>query len=135
MARHHKLIAWEKRLKRVFDRIDDMLESKYGHLYPLHPARAGRGTTSNKAYDGLFNVGAAFTPGFGSEIGRGYIVRIRMVTLSKVPRKVRRKIEKRVVKMLRKELAREFPRRRLRVSRDGRIYKIHGDLSLGRLRS
>ena len=133
MARHHRVIAWEKRLKQVFDKIDDSLERRYGHLYPLHPARARRGTTSNKAHDGLFNVGAAFSAGFGSKHGRGYVVRIRMVTLARVPPRMRGMIEREVVRMLRRELAKAFPKRQLKVSRDGRIYKIHGDLSLGRL--
>ena len=52
---------WERKLKRVFDDIDDYLEEKYGHLYTLHPARAERGETSNKEQDGLFNVGATFS--------------------------------------------------------------------------
>lgn len=117
----------------VFDRIDDALESKYGHLYPLHPARARRGATANKAYDGLFNVGAAFSAGYGSEHGRGYIVRIHMVTLSEVPDSMREMIEEEAVRMLRTQLAKAFPKRQLKVSRDGPVYKIHGDLSLGRV--
>lgn len=33
--------------------------------------------------------------------------------------------------MLGEELAREIPGRMLKVSRDGPVYKIHGDMSLG----
>lgn len=129
--RHPKAIAWEDRLKRVFDAIDDRLEDRYGHLFPLHPARPARGRTANRESDGLFDVGAAFSAGFGSKIGRGYVVEIRMATLSHVPAPVREDIEREVVRLLKAGLANEFPGRKLRVSRDGNVYKIHGDLSLG----
>ena len=81
-----------------------ILEDKYGHLYPLHPSRAQRGATANKEHDGLFNVGASFSAGFGSEHGSGYIVEIRMATLSHVPIDVRKQIEKDVIKVLNTEL-------------------------------
>lgn len=129
--RHLKAIEWEDRLKAVFDRIDDLLEERYGKKYPLHPNRPPRGATANREQDGLFNVGAAFSAGFGSKEGPGYIVEIRMATLSNIPEAVRREIEDRVVDLLRKELPKAFPDRELTVSRDGPVYKIHGDLSLG----
>lgn len=131
--RHARALAWEEQLKRVFDRVDHALEDKYGHLYPLHPARPKRGDTSNPESDGLFNVGASFSAGYGSEHGPGYIVEVRISTLSRVPPDVEEKIDEEVVSMLREELAKEFPGRTLHVSRDGHIYKIHGDLSLGEL--
>ena len=68
---HPKMMEWDKKLKAIFDRIDDKLEDRYGELFPLHPTRAERGTTSNKESDGLFNVGASFTAGYGSKLGRG----------------------------------------------------------------
>jgi hypothetical protein len=131
VARHHSAVRFEKQLKRVFDRIDDHLEDRYGARYPLHPARARRGRTSNREDDGLFNVGAAFTAGFGSELGPGYVVEVRLATLADVPETVRKRIEKEVVVCLRKELPRAFPKRELKVKRDGPVYKIYGDLSLG----
>ncbi len=130
--RHHKAVTWEKRLKAVFDKIDDHLEAKYGKEYPLRPTRAKRGTTSNKEHDGLFRIGAAFTAGYGSKVGRGYAVEILMVTLKRVPKDIRQAIEEEVATMLRQALPEAFPGRKLNVSRDGRIYKIHGDLKLGR---
>jgi hypothetical protein len=126
--RHHKLEEWESKLKRVFDRVDDYLEEKYGRKYPLHPARPARGVTSSKAHDGLFNIGASFSAGYGSKRGPGYVVEVRMVTLTRVPQYIRDQIEEDAVERLRKELPREFPDRELEVERDGQVYKIHGDL-------
>ena len=126
--RHHAVIAWEKKLKAIFDSIDDELEETYGDRYPLRSARAKHGTTSNKEHDGLFRIGASFSAGFGSKHGRGYIVEVRMVTAKAVSDSVRREIEDRVVARLREALSRAFPDRDLRVSLDGHVYKIHGDL-------
>lgn len=131
--RHPKVLAWEHTLKDVFDRIDHELEERYGDRYELHPARPERGATANPEHDGLFNVGASFSAGFGSEHGPGYVVEVRMSTLTRVPRDVRERIEKDVVTLLKRELPRAFPGRELHVKRDGAVYKIHGDLGLGRV--
>ena len=128
--RHHKIEEWESKLKRVFDRVDDYLEEKYGRKYPLHPARPARGTTSSKAHDGLFNLGASFTAGYGSKRGPGYVVEVRMVTLTRVPHYIRIRIEDEVIERLREELPKEFPDRELQIERDGQVYKIYGDLRL-----
>ncbi len=131
--RSARLEKWEGRLKEIFNRIDDYLEEKYGHLYRLHPVRPHRGATSSKEHDGLFNVGSSFSAGFGSEYGPGYVVEVRFATLSKVPRQIREQIEEEVAQILRKELPGHFPGKKLKVVRDGRVYKIYGDLSLGKL--
>ena len=128
---HQARLLWESRLKKIFVKIDEYLEEKYGQSYPLHPARAQRGLTANNAYDGLFNVGASFSAGIGSEHGPGYVVEVRMVTLSHIPAKIRVEIEDAVVQYLRRELPIEYPERELQVARDGEIFKIYGDLSLG----
>ncbi len=133
MMRHPKLIAWEKKLKTMFDEIDDFLENKYGTLYPLHPNRAKRGETSNKESDGLFNVGCAFSAGYGSELGRGYVIEVHMSTLSDIPLEIKIKIEKETAELVRKKIKILFPERILKVKKDGNVYKIHGDLSLGDL--
>lgn len=129
--RHVKLLEWEKKLTRIFNEIDDYLEDKYGHLFLLHPARPLRGTTSHKAHDGLFNVGAAFSPGLGSKYGPGYIVEVRMVTLENVPRELREEINREVAELLRQRLPLYFPDNKLDVAIDGNVYKIFGDLKLG----
>ncbi len=131
--RHPSLIEFESKLRRLFDSIDHYLEEKYGRKYQLHPSRPARGTTSNSAHDGLFNVGATFTAGFGSKIGRGYIVQIDMVTLDSVPRDIREMIEEEVADQVAEKLGYYFPQRELRVDRDRNVYKIHGDLRLGHI--
>jgi len=133
MLKHPKLVEWDKKMKAMFDEIDDYLEDRYGNLYPLHPNRMPRGGTSNKESDGLFNVGAAFSAGFGSELGRGYVVEVHMSTLSHIPEEIKGIIERETAEMVRQKLTVFFPGRDLKVEKDGNIYKIHGDLSLGNL--
>jgi len=130
---HPRTTEWTTKLKTLFDEVDDFLEEKYGRLYPLHPSRPGRGRTANKEQDGLFNVAARFTPGYGSTEGRGYVIDVDMVTLSRVPEDVQKKIEKDVVKYVERKLPEVFPDRTLKVTKDGPVFKIHGDLSLGQL--
>lgn len=127
---HPKIVEWERKLKEVFDEIDDYLEDTYGNEYTLHPSRPERGQTANKEHDGLFNIGASFSAGYGSEYGRGYVVDIVMVTLDEVPPLIERKVEKEVIKKLKKELPKYFPGTNLKIHRDGSTIKIHGDLSL-----
>lgn len=130
MSRHPLVIAWEEKLKLVFDEIDHELEERYGDRYPLHPNRPARGETANPEDDGLFNVGASFTAGYGSQHGRGYIVSARMVTLARVPPEIQEMLETKVADMLRERLPSIFPGRDLRVERDGHVFKIAGDLSV-----
>jgi len=133
MGVHPRLAAWEKRLHDVLQQVDAMLEEQYGHEWPLHPARPPRGTTANAQYDGLFRVTASFSAGYGSELGRGYVFRTEMATLADVPSEIRERIEASAADDLRILLDEEFPDQRLEVSRDGNVFKIHGDLSLGSL--
>ncbi len=125
-----KMKEWEHTLRKIFDIIDDHLEDKYGFLYPLHPARPQRGHTSNKSSDGLFNIGAAFSAGFGSSYGRGWVVDVTMVTLSKVPEKVKFQIYNKVIEELKRLLKEFYPERDIQVEKDGNIFKIFGDLGL-----
>lgn len=130
--RHPKAVSWEKKLKAVFDDIDHALEDAYQD-YPLHPARPAHGETANPGHSGLFNLGAAFSAGYGTEHGPGYVVDVQMVTLSQVPAGVREQIEEEVVTRLQQALPQAFPNRKLEVVRCGARYKIIGDLHLGRV--
>lgn len=126
----HRLLQWEKSLKKILDQIDVILEQRYGDRYDLHPARREHGTTSNRAHDGLFDIRGEFTLGLGTQKGRGYIIDIDLKTLEKVPADIIEKIEDDAISELRKRLPEVFPNRKLHVERDGNMIKIIGDLSL-----
>lgn len=123
-------MKWEETLKNVFDTIDHELENEYGAKYILHPARPARGATANPEDDGLFNVGAAFSAGFGSKYGPGYVVEIRMSTLRNVPYEIRAEIKDKVSHCLKTRLSAAFPGKALHVSEENGVIRIHGDLSL-----
>jgi hypothetical protein len=128
--RHHKAKEWERRLKKVFDEIDIELESLYRNRFPLHPSRAPEGTTSSAEMDGLFNVGASYSTGFGSKFGPGYVVDIRMATLARIPQDLKDELRDAVQTMLQQKLPEAFPGKKLSVDREHRHLRIHGDLSL-----
>ena len=128
---HPKMVEFEMRMKELFDEVDCYIEDLYGGKYDLHPARPRRGETSNPEADGLFNIGAVFTPGFTSKQGRGYIIRKKMATLEKVDEKVRREIYVAAAEKVKELLPVYFPERELTVHCTGRYFKIKGDFSLG----
>lgn len=128
--RSDKVTKWERKLKEVFDTIDADLEAQYGQDYVLHPARPKQGATSNPEADGLFNIGAAFSAGFGSRLGPGYTVEIRISTMSTVPKEIREKIKAQVFDSLKQRLPAVFSGQDLHVSEDNGMIRIHGDLSL-----
>lgn len=130
----NRLERWEDRLKGVFDEIDAALEADVSLRrhppYPLHPARLPAGATSNPEDDGLFDVGAQFTVGVGSQHGPGYVLSVRLATLEDVPPGEQERIEGEVVRLLRQKLPDAFPGKKLDVVRDGGLWKIVGDLTL-----
>ena len=129
-----KLERWEHRLKQIFDEIDTGFEKEgTWRKYRRHPNRPPAFATSNREDDGLFDLGAAFTVGIGSQHGPGYVVQARIATLDDVPAGVQKKFEAEVVRRLQEKLPAAFPGVALHVDRDGPVYKIHGDLSLGSL--
>lgn len=128
-----KLERWEARLKQVFDEINDEFEAEYGQRARRHPNRPPHGATSNREDDGLFDLGAAFTVGIGSQHGPGYVVQARIATLDAIPADQQEKFESEVARRLKQKLPKVFPDVKLFVDRDGPVYKIHGDLSLGSL--
>ena len=130
MVYSEKIREFDTNLKKIFDLIDDYLENNYGNRYKLHPNRPGRGVTANKASDGLFNVGASFSAGYGSVFGRGYVVDVDLATLEHVPDKVQLDIENEVTDLLREILMEFFPDQDIKVNRDGCVLKIYGELIL-----
>ncbi|MBP7262619.1 MAG: hypothetical protein KBB32_00450 [Spirochaetia bacterium] len=128
---HPKAQAWDRSVKALFDELDAVLESRYAGRWKLRRNRPARGKTSNPEADGLFNVGVFFTPGYGSRLGRGYLVEIIVATEETVSQDDRLELEDFVKAELERLLPRHFPGRALSVDRDGTMLKIHGDLSLG----
>jgi len=128
--RHRKAMEWERKLKCVFDEIDVELEHQFGERFTLHPARAEHGRTASREMDGLFNVGAAYSAGFGSHFGPGYVVDIRLATLQKVPKPLQQELRDCVQAMLLEKLPAAFFGKALTVSQERHHLRIHGDLSL-----
>ena len=129
-----RLERWEHRLKQIFDEIDTELEQEGAwRKFRRHPNRPPAFATSNREDDGLFDLGAAFTVGIGSAHGPGYVVQARIATLDAVPPAVQAQFEAEVARRLQEKLPAAFPGVTLYVDRDGPVYKIHGDLSLGSL--
>ena len=130
MVYSQKIREFDNQLKKIFDIVDDYLENNYGNRYRLHPNRPQRGKTGNKASDGLFNIGASFSPGYGTEYGRGYVVDLDLATLEHVPEQVQIDLENEVADLLRGIIEEKFPDQDINVSRDGNVLKIYGELIL-----
>jgi hypothetical protein len=128
-----KLEKWEKKLDGILDDLDDYLEDKFGNKYRLHPVRPKRGKTANKSMDGLFDITANFTLGLGSEHGKGYVLKIKIVTLEKVSDEIQEKVEKIAMKKISEKLPKVFPDRKLDIRFDGHVMKIFGDLNLDKV--
>ena len=131
MYTHPKLAAFTGTLEDMFRQVDEALEDRWGSAFPLHPNRPRRGLTANPEMDGLFEIAQDFTPGFGSEKGRGYLVSLRVATLEKVPPAGFEEFMEEAAALIRERLPRFFPDRRLELVRDGKRFKIIGDFSLG----
>jgi hypothetical protein len=128
--RHQNVEAWEERLNDLLKRVDRALEEEYGQLFAPHPARPAKGTTANPQHDGLFRVTASFSPGFGTELGKGYVLQLDLVTLEQVPAQTADAVQRRAVRLIQDGLEAALPGRHLKVQRDGNVWKIIGDLSL-----
>lgn len=131
MSTHPKQMELEAVMRRLCDDLDHYLEDTFGDRYPLHPNRPARGKAASVAYDGLFSTGTQFTLGYGSDHGRGYLVSVEIRTLSKVHEEDRKEIETSAVTYLRSIIPAYFPNRNIEVKRDGNVYKLVGDFSLG----
>ena len=123
--------AFDDLMKKLFDEVDSFLEDLYGDRYPLRPMRPGRGETANPEADGLFDIGANFTPGYRSELGSGYLIDLIISTPAKVDADLRREIYETAAEKVKELLPVYFPERELTVQRDGNHFKITGDFSLG----
>ncbi len=131
MSTHPSQLLLENKLRALADDLDHYLEDTFADLYPLHPNRLPRGEAASVAYDGLFSTGTQFTAGYGSKYGRGYIMSIEIRTLSNVHPADRTKVEEASRKYLEEIIPRYLPGRKIELKRDGNVYKLVGDFSLG----
>ncbi len=130
--RNPRLERFEAELDAILHEIDAELEAEHTGRYPLHPTRPAQGQTANPQYDGLFTIQAKFTAGFGSRLGPGYTLELRVSSLLPVTPADRQRFERHMVDRLRARLPEVFPGRTLAVDRDATGWKLHGDLSLDR---
>ena len=130
--RNSQVEQWEERLDALLKRVDVTLEEEYGAVVSRHPSRPSHGATANPQNDGLFRITATFTAGFGSRLGRGYVVTIEPVTLADFPKDAWREIERKACRLIAAGLDDALPGRNLKLQRDGDVWKITGDLSLDR---
>ncbi|WP_320127828.1 hypothetical protein [uncultured Sphaerochaeta sp.] len=131
MSTHPSQEALETNFRLLCDDLDTFLENTFGHRYTRHPNRLARGKAASVAYDGLFSTGTQFTLGYGSNYGRGYIVDIEIRTLDKIPATERQEIEEEAINQLKTFIPSRFPDRKISVVKDGNVYKLIGDFSLG----
>ena len=75
---HPKQEELEKKLSDLCQALDNHLEDKYGEHYKIHPNRLKRGKGANPSFDGLFSTSLAFTLGYGSKYGRGYVMNVEI---------------------------------------------------------
>ncbi|MDY0287747.1 MAG: hypothetical protein RBR15_02855 [Sphaerochaeta sp.] len=131
MSTHPKQIVLEGTMRKMCDELDHRLEEKFGLSYPRHPNRPARGKAASVAYDGLFSTGTQFTLGYGSDHGRGYIVSVEMRTLAKVKKEDEKAVEEATVEIINELIPKYFPDRAIKMKKDGNVYKLVGDFSLG----
>jgi hypothetical protein len=131
MPVHPKLAAFTDTLEALCHEVDEILEDEWGASFNIHPNRPERGATSNPEMDGLFEIAPDFTIGIGSEKGRGYLISLRAATLEKVSPEQFEYLMGMTAALIKRKLPEYFPERQLEVVRDGKMFKIVGDFSLG----
>ncbi len=128
--RNPRVEEWEEKLDQLLRRVTVQLEERFSDFALRHPARLPHGATDNPQNDGLFRITATFTPGFGSQLGKGYVLTIEPVTLERFRQEAWQKIEDFACAQIRAGLEAALPGRGLTLQRDGQVWKIVGDLSL-----
>ncbi len=128
---HPKQEELENELAYLCRSLDNHLEDKYGQKYRIHPNRLKRGTGSNPRFDGLFSTSIAFSLGYGSKTGRGYIVEVDIRTLDRVTEEDKNNINEDAFNYIKDNLKVYLPERELELVKDGSVMKIIGDFSLG----
>ena len=119
----------EDQFSVMIQALDNALEDNFGTEYKLHPNRPKRGVGANPSYDGLFATTVAFTLGYGSTYGRGYIVNVDFRTLECISSEKKKEILDFTFCFLCDKISFFVPNRQLSVVHDGKLIKIVGDFS------
>ena len=128
---HPKQEELEEKMCELCKALDNHLEDIYGEHYIIHPNRLRRGKGSNPSFDGLFSTSLAFTLGYGSKYGRGYVVNVEIRTLDKVSQYEQASIRGTAFSFISQNLKKYLPDHDLQIVQDGNVMKIIGDFSLG----
>ena len=128
---HPKQEELEVKMSELCQALDNYLEDIYGEHYKLHPNRLKRGKGSNPSFDGLFSTSLAFTLGYGSRYGRGYVVNVEIRTLDKVSQYEQASIRGTAFSFISQNLKKYLPEHDLQIVQDGNVMKVIGDFSLG----
>ena len=128
---HPKQEELENKLSLLCQALDNHLEDKFGEHYKVHPNRLKRGQAANPTFDGLFSTSLAFTLGYGSKYGRGYVMNVEIRTLDKVSQYDSTKIQAEAFSFISQNLKKFLPDQDLKIVQDGNLMKVVGDFSLG----
>lgn len=128
---HPKQELLEQQMAKLCQALDNWLEDGFGENWPIHPNRMKRGTGANPSFDGLFSTSVAFTLGYGSKSGRGYLVNVDIRTLKFVTSQEKTEVLDAAASFLRNNIEEYIPDRKLDVVKEGNLIKIVGDFSLG----
>lgn len=128
---HPKQEELERKMSLLCQALDNHLEDIYGEHYRVHPNRLKRGKAANPSFDGLFSTSLAFTLGYGSKFGRGYVVNVEVRTLDKVTQYEEADIRGAAFAFISQNLKKYLPDNDLQIVQDGNVMKIIGDFSLG----
>ena len=128
---HPKQEELEDRMSLLCQELDNHLEDVFGTRYTIHPNRLKRGQGSNPIYDGLFSTSMAFTLGYGSKYGRGYVMNVEIRTLDRVSQYDMADIKADAFSFVRQNLKTYIPEHELDIVQDGPVMKVIGDFNLG----
>jgi hypothetical protein len=128
---HPKMEAWDALVQEALAATDRRMEEVFGQNAKLRENRPAHGQTWNPQSSGLFNVRLDFTTGAGSELGPGYVLDLEVAGYDEPDGITRKRYIEACRIILQEELDARLPGRSLRFERDGAVWKLQGDFSLG----
>lgn len=130
MGRISQLEKWEERLLQMMDEVDAIMEQKYCCKFKLKPNRLPHKTGITRDSDGLFDLGISFSAGLTSKYGPGYVFQVRIATSDQISAELQNQIEEEILSLVKTKLPKYFPGLDINVAKEGKTFRIYGDLSL-----